>query len=762
MDLGRAEIRGRLDLSSTRSTEPGVDGAPTRQERITLIAGSVRAGAAVVGGDALFNGIQVAGDIRADGLRVGGKLSLGPLREDPEHGAGGVVYASFVGRDLFLPVIRVVGEVSLVAIAVGGRVHLQTADIRGGLFCRCKFGWKALVGGDFFAPGAHIHGAVDLSGAQVCGTVAMEGLDLFGSLFMHDGWKTDEGGVEGMAEAPSRPDLRPRIDGGVSFANAKVVGSAQLHGLQVRKSLRLDGSTFTGGVDLSDACITLDLNLRAATIRGELRCGCTGATEPCIGRSIVGRGARIDSGITFVGGRVGKDLDLAAARISGMVCIGGGCPTPGVDFRPAPAESFRLGGVLDLSDAVVAGSLHALGVLLEGGLKLARAEVRGSVELVNATLWRTVQLTPASAQERLAVSINGVGVRIGGAFRLDGARTAGAVNLQNSRILGGLFCGAAGADCGPTVIGGEVMLDGAEILMLADFRTATVHGEVSLERARVEGKLHCDIGRRLGAPAMQHRLDIRNARIRHLAFGWPEGKKEVALGAVPIQMEGCVFHELSVPSDDYLGMFPSRISDYRQAGFLAVERWLRARGEDDAAESVYSRMRASRRTTLGGLRWLGDLFMGGVRKAALHYVALLLASMVAFGFSTLAFADRGSHVPNKGGAGVASSSIAPSSGSGPAPVKVAGIAAVPAGALHAPDTAWTVTDAALMATRMHLPMLALPGEDQWEPARETMRILPVTRYDVYATVVSVLSYIVIPLIIGGTVTTWLQRRSAGT
>jgi hypothetical protein len=180
-----------------------------------------------------------------------------------------------------------------------------------------------------------------------------------------------------------------------------------------------------------------------------------------------------------------------------------------------------------------------------------------------------------------------------------------------------------------------------------------------------------------------------------------------------------------------------------------MERWLREHGSDGAAEAVYDRMRQHRRSRLGSVAAIGDRITAAARKVSLAFPVLMVISIAAYLLTAAIFSTARSVVgEEKGLSAPAAASAAPAAK--PAPVAADGLA-------HPHDWGWG--DASLLAAHTHLPMLSLPGNERWKPAPEP--ILPHVvnfRFDAYASVVSLLSYVLVPLIIGGIATSWLQRR----
>jgi len=770
VDLTRAEVRGHVNLSSL----------PTRR---TCFADDLIMNAASIGGDLRLEGILLKGALEAEASRVKGKLSACPLRADPERQEGAVLQVAEIGGRVHLACARVTGEVGFTAAKIGKGLNFQAAEIRGGLFCRILLGHQPHVGGDLAGPAARILTTLDLSGARIGGEVFMEGATIQGTVFLENGWTSCEGapplpdGGRPHETAPRMPDLRTHIGGPLKMAHITVTGSIRAVDVQVDGDAVLADATVTGAVSFSQSVVVGDLTVDAAKITRGFYCRSIDGRVPHVHGSITGTAAQIGSGVFLSGARVGRDVIFAAARVEGPVKMEARTISTIKRAPDVPAESLdppgphaAVSGNVDFGHATVAGALK-LAQLESATISLEGATVTGYLDLGDARVGElpatiseddpNAGFQVAGAQER-AGALNATGLRLLGYAHFSGIHLSGDLNLQNARIEGGIRCGAEGVSAGKRpIIRGSVLLGGATVLVQADFRAAWIGGDLSLERATIDGMLRC----RLLTPDKNNwrdhlctrvrQVNLRNCTVDYLDLQGIERRGNGAPGKpgiaqdVPILLEGCQFHELSVPGGekekDYLFFFRAQDGNsFRQSNYVLVEQWLRNRGDDDAAERVYRLMRKRRRAELRNRpQRMSDWIVCELRAVALHFQALIIASLVTYLITVAIFSSPRSVVSEPGdGAGTAVEERAASGGTAVRPAR------------------WDVGDAALLATHIHLPMLSFPTEDRWAPAPGpiTKRMFSL-RFDAYATIISLLSYAVIPLIIGGLATTWLQRRA---
>jgi hypothetical protein len=350
----------------------------------------------------------------------------------------------------------------------------------------------------------------------------------------------------------------------------------------------------------------------------------------------------------------------------------------------------------------------------------------------------------ASSEE---YSMMGIGARIAGSLSLGGAKLEKGLFLQSSRVEGGLFCPlwtSPEQEERRTTIGGDLFLAGTTISGELSLVEAAIGGNLTLDRAVVNGTLRCRIFNPPSAPAASepHRagitgiIDLSNATVRHLELSGadlPGGTASGQMPPVPIRLDGCEFQDLTVPGDDYLILFRSPRIAFRRSNYVMVEKWLRNRGEDDLAQKVFWTMRRHRRDrmNMNRLQRAGDQVLGTVIYLAMHFQWLLSVSVLAMILTIALF-------------------LSP-------------LAAVPAAPEKSQATAvrWSPSEAAWLALRIHLPVVTLPFNDHWRPSDQPITVrgrkLPLS-YRTYASLISLLSYITIPMILGGIANRWLRQK----
>jgi hypothetical protein len=411
-----------------------------------------------------------------------------------------------------------------------------------------------------------------------------------------------------------------------------------------------------------------------------------------------------------------------------------------------------------MSAMAIKGSLRADNLRVGGSLTLEGASITGSALLWAARIGFAPDVDPnpwPAKQDPIPDSILARGVRVGGLLVLSAAAIRGRVGLQGAQLDGGLSVVPVPVDLpagrfDPNLrqyprFGETASLAGARIRGEADFRFATIDGELHLDRAVVDGKLRC---RLLGAPDASPRwgtriagLSLRSSSIRHIDLeGTEDGEAHRAVAAgpagqtIPIHIDGVSFRDLTVPANDYLMFFRDRGSGFRRSNYIAVERWLRGRGEDDLAIQVHKTMRRHRRERgkMGFLARVGDRVIGVLQAMARRFGRLAFAMLVLVGATTLLFAN-------------------------PESVELKGENKV-----EARNRPWSWSDAFWMAVQLNVPIVDVPIGAKWEASGNRIRALGATlpvRYDQYASFVTLVAYILVPLIVTGIVRDWLEQRS---
>ena len=319
LDLGQAQINGRLDLSST-------------PERCTVCRGDLRLGGARVQGNLWCRGARIEGDLLLEGAVVESSLSCGPLQESYQVSNSRVLGTAWIGGSAFLEGCQVAIEVDFCCAQVGKDLVLQAAQIKGGLFCRSIQGRSTVVLGELRAPEAQVMSTADFSGIDIRGDLRLDGLHVHGSLFLMNGLYSLDGGPRAdspplEAEAapsdpcaigsrpvlsPARENLRSRVGKNLSLSHAEIKG--RIHAVELCVgSVDLEAVEVSGAVDLTGAEI--------GSCSGE-PAGAPASDD----YSLTGIGAHVTGFLSLSGARIERGLFLQSARVEGGLSVSRGHP----------------------------------------------------------------------------------------------------------------------------------------------------------------------------------------------------------------------------------------------------------------------------------------------------------------------------------------------------------------------------------------------------------------------------------------------------
>lgn len=432
--ISNARITGQLDLSACRIDFP-IHFEDCEFVEPVLLEGSVVHSLAIVGtsspdGDALRSSVP---GILANGMRVERDLVLSRTLITGAHQT-----TSSLSRTaaVWLTEAEIAGRL----IAVDTTID-TTAD-RAIQADRCQ------VTGDIrLIQGFRAKGEIRLIGAQLGGSLDLAGCELV----PRNGRAIDladatVGGSLFITDSPRhRPVIRGRLEMGRTSVNGRVL---------IRKA-RLEAPEPGVGRHLynaKDPAQRLALLAQGATIRGELT-----MSE---GTSMVGgatfAGATIDGGLLIDGisiengfdvaldlthAHIGTTVSAVQADIQGSVDLDGAEVAGPLDVRRAalsrPAHRYCLTAVtavihgdVRLVDATIGDSYPAATTGASGGLSFRGAEIRGMFDAERAQI-----LSPGDA------SINLHQAQLAGNIRLcSGFRSVGVVMLNRAQVEGRLHC----------------------------------------------------------------------------------------------------------------------------------------------------------------------------------------------------------------------------------------------------------------------------------------------------------------------------------
>ncbi|HKH45418.1 MAG TPA: pentapeptide repeat-containing protein [Thermoanaerobaculia bacterium] len=687
--------------------------------------------------------VDLSGSTFHQGLTLGGariesnlRLDSAVLHAAPEAPASVAfdllqVTGNFLGQGLWVGARLELGQTR-----IGGRLDLSSTRERCTV-CKGDLGLGgARVQGDLWCRGTRVEGDVILEGAIVEGAVS------FGPL----------------RESSQAPD-------GLVLGTTWIGGSALLAGCQASIE-----------VDFCCAHIGRDLILQSTQIKGGLFCRSIQGHPTVVLGNLLAPVSQVTGAADFSGIDIRGNLSLEGFNVQGALLLMNGryshdggprAVDPLGDAGTAPSDPraigsrptlspvrddlrSRIGQTLALSHAKIVGPINAV-ELRAGLIDMDEVEVAGYFELTRARIGADSG-EPGEGPPPLYTydeySLSGRGAHVEGYLRLDGAKLKQGIFLQSARVEGGLFCmlwTQPEEEPQRTEIGGEVFLAGATILGELSLRDAAIDGGLSLDRATLDGTLRCRI---LNPPpastasearhaGIAGEIDLSNSTVRHLElFGAdrpPGGADAGEAVPVPVRLDNCEFREITVPDDNYLALFRSPRVVFRRSNYVMVEKWLRNRGEDEWAQEVFRTMRRHRRERTKMRRWerASDRLLGSLIYLAMHFKWLLLASFLAMILTVTIFAPPRAALPSE-----------PASGGRQA-------------------SAWSPGEAAWLALRVHLPMIDLPFNDHWRPSDQPIVVYGwrlALSYRQYAMLGSMLSYIVIPLIIGGIANQWLRQK----
>jgi len=328
---------------------------------------------------------------------------------------------------------------------------------------------------------------------------------------------------------------------GLRLRHAKIVGSLDLSGLDIRFPLLFEDCEFDSAFNIEGAqlfdigvtgCARLpgllangvrirrDLDLSRTHITGALRTTASTSKRSAVWLCESEIGGRLLCVDTVINGGAERSIQADSMRTGGNVRllheftargevrligarIGGSLDLTGAQF-----ESPLTGLALDLGEAVIEGSVFLIDdqfgrrPLIRGRVDMGRARIGGQFLVRNAILEATGGVPVGSAYSRArgeGTAVSAPRLAVGAELTLEGAcQVTGGVDLSMSELSSVTI----GPECSLRAPGGTALdLTTAELLSnLTLGRGATVQGTTRLTNARIHGRLTLS-GASLSSPA---------------------------------------------------------------------------------------------------------------------------------------------------------------------------------------------------------------------------------------------------------------------
>jgi hypothetical protein len=618
--------------------------------------------------------------------------------------------------------IQIAGDLLARGLRCGRELDLEYAQISGSVVLASTPERQTVCDGLVDLRGVRVLGDLNLRGVSTGGDLRMVGADIAGWMLLD-----------------AQADHRTHIGGALWLYTTRIGGKLVLGEVEVAGDLLADGAQIIEGVYGTSS------KNRTGVFAG----------------SVSFQHAKISGDVTMSGVQVARDLNLADAVIQGAVSlhdertraqVGGSLILMGTSVTgPVMLSGACIGGALialnaalqrDLvADALVGDrteigeSVLLSGARIDGSVGLRGARIGGDVTLDGAQIGAGLVAAAIAGGHRTEVAgdIGGSGTAISGNLVLDGVLVKGIVFLTAAQIQGSVSCGALGDQ---RTQASHVLLPSAKISGAALFKGTKIAGALNLAQAELEG-LACDgPNTAIGGPIVFQGLRANEFRLD----GWacPAGPVDLSLAKIDrleivehvparIDLTGCEFRRLILPGQDHRGLLRST-TPFQRDPYFAMEKWLRDRGEDDRANEVYLDLRRRHRAeNLSGLRRLADWALDRSVGYGIESYRLAVYLALVCLLSALLFSHPGAMQPDPVSAARPSESTA----------------------------VW-------LAAQTTFPMFAVIAAKSWRPSSQPIvlfhRPLPLS-YDDYASVVSLLSWVVVPLFIAG-MTGLLKKQKA--
>lgn len=265
-------LAGPVQLTCTRIVSP-------LELRRVVIAGDLLLEGAVIEAGLRLEDVQILGSLMLNGARITGDLTLEHvLVNGPFSLEQAVMTGRMTGKD-----VRVVGDLALLGAVIPRGVDLQNTMIAGNLdFSPKKAGSVSLsswsiqgdaslhsleTDGDLTWDGFFVRGAVDTLDLNIGGAVTWNQVQTQESITLSGAFKKSIA-LTGCQMEGDLQILDAAITGPFSLNACTIGGEAMFSESQFQKTLRIENSNFTGGLDLGTSVITEEFALIGSRFGG--------------------------------------------------------------------------------------------------------------------------------------------------------------------------------------------------------------------------------------------------------------------------------------------------------------------------------------------------------------------------------------------------------------------------------------------------------------------------------------------------------------
>ena len=442
LDLTGIKITGDLDGSSTG-------------DKPTICHGSVNLVNAKIAGNVRWQGVLITKQLNLDLADVEGHVLCHALldRHEQLDDQGVVLKCSVFGKGVSMRGAVISGWASFQGALLGLETpskktdslqvfNLQSAEIKGGLFCRAIAGFRTRLSGMAFMPSTHIWCQADFAGILVFGRFDLLESVIEGTLNCGV-WEPWDVPQKAEAEAQSwwlehvqppswADETKEDASRNQKPLATSATGSVNMNAIVVKGDANFSFARFVKTLDLDQAKIAGDLNLGGMHIGFELPKRNPKEADPkprepnesknslkAVGIE-VGRQLRMNS----IRARRGLWLQSAQVR-GGLFCRPLEEKDDLIELRRFDQRRSWIGGKVNMAWITVTGTIEFTGTYIGGSLSLDGAAIEGDVRLLP-------RLRPFEPGAKELVSFQFTEVR--GGVTLDSATVQGKVDVHGGEI----------------------------------------------------------------------------------------------------------------------------------------------------------------------------------------------------------------------------------------------------------------------------------------------------------------------------------------